>query len=54
MFCAAITMYSPLAQWRATKGGLSVGVIGIGGLGQAEKLINETASLFVESVVAAI
>jgi len=34
VFCAAITMYSPLAQWRATKGGLSVGVIGIGGLGQ--------------------
>ena len=34
IFCAAITMYSPLAQWKATSGGLNVGVIGIGGLGQ--------------------
>lgn len=34
IFCAAITMYSPLAHWKATAGGLKVGIIGIGGLGQ--------------------
>ncbi|XP_023321385.1 probable cinnamyl alcohol dehydrogenase [Eurytemora carolleeae] len=34
IFCAAITMYSPLAHWKAKSGGLKVGIIGIGGLGQ--------------------
>jgi len=34
LFCAAITMYSPLAHWGAVKGGKRVGIIGIGGLGQ--------------------
>merc|ERR1711973_620451 len=34
IFCAAITMYSPLAHWKATAGGLNVGIVGIGGLGQ--------------------
>ena len=34
VFCAGITMYSPLAHWKATSGGLNVGVVGIGGLGQ--------------------
>jgi len=34
VFCAGITMYSPLAQWKAINGGMRVGVIGIGGLGQ--------------------
>lgn len=34
VFCAGITMYSPLAHWQATKGGKRVGIIGIGGLGQ--------------------
>lgn len=34
IFCAAITMYSPLAHWKAKEGGKKVGIIGIGGLGQ--------------------
>jgi len=34
LFCAAITMYSPLVHWQANKGGKHVGIIGIGGLGQ--------------------
>jgi len=34
LFCAAITMYSPLAHWKALGGGLKVGIVGIGGLGQ--------------------
>jgi len=34
VFCAGITMYSPLAYWNASKGGKRVGIIGIGGLGQ--------------------
>lgn len=34
IFCAAITMYSPLNHWGALNGGKKVGIIGIGGLGQ--------------------
>lgn len=34
VFCAGITMYSPLAYWKAKQGGMRVGIIGIGGLGQ--------------------
>jgi D-arabinose 1-dehydrogenase-like Zn-dependent alcohol dehydrogenase len=34
VLCAGITMYSPLNHWKATSGGLRVGIIGIGGLGQ--------------------
>jgi len=34
VFCAGITMYSPLCYWEANKGGRRVGIIGIGGLGQ--------------------
>ena len=34
VFCSALTMYSPLCQWKANSGGMTVGVIGIGGLGQ--------------------
>jgi len=34
VFCAGITMYSPLAYWDAKNGGKRVGIIGIGGLGQ--------------------
>ena len=34
VFCAGITTYSPLAHWGALKGGMTIGVIGIGGLGQ--------------------
>jgi len=33
VFCSAITMYSPLAQHGALKGGMNIGIIGIGGLG---------------------
>lgn len=33
IMCAGITMYSPLNHWGATKGGKTVGIIGIGGLG---------------------
>jgi len=34
VFCAGITMYSPLVYWGADKGAKRVGIIGIGGLGQ--------------------
>ena len=34
VFCAGITMYSPLCYWDADKGGKRVGIVGIGGLGQ--------------------
>lgn len=34
VFCAGITLYSPLAHWGALKGNVRVGIVGIGGLGQ--------------------
>ena len=34
MFCAGITMFTPLINYGADKGGKRVGVVGIGGLGQ--------------------
>ncbi len=34
ILCAGITMYSPLNHWGATRGGMRVGIVGIGGLGQ--------------------
>merc|ERR1719295_988065 len=34
VFCAGITMYSPLCNWKANQGNMRVGIIGIGGLGQ--------------------
>jgi len=34
VFCAGITMFSPLSYWGAKAGGMRVGVVGIGGLGQ--------------------
>ena len=34
MFCAGITMFTPLVNYGADKGGKRVGVVGIGGLGQ--------------------
>ena len=34
VFCAGVTMYSPLVHWGAAEGGRRVGVVGIGGLGQ--------------------
>ena len=34
VFCSAITCYTPLKMWGATKGGMRVGIAGIGGLGQ--------------------
>eukprot|EP00095_Tigriopus_kingsejongensis_P003028 maker-scaffold170_size291898-snap-gene-1.61 protein:Tk03028 transcript:maker-scaffold170_size291898-snap-gene-1.61-mRNA-1 annotation:"alcohol dehydrogenase" len=34
VFCAGITMFSPLKHWGAINGSKKVGVIGIGGLGQ--------------------
>jgi len=34
VFCAGITMFSPLVYWKANQGGMKVGIIGIGGLGQ--------------------
>merc|ERR1719201_2569036 len=33
ILCAGITMYSPLAHWDCLKGGKTVGIVGIGGLG---------------------
>lgn len=33
-FCAGITMYYPLATYKAKEGGMHVGIVGIGGLGQ--------------------
>ncbi len=34
VFCAGITMFSPLNYWGANKGGKRVGIVGVGGLGQ--------------------
>ena len=34
VFCAGITMYSPLCDWGADRGQMRVGIVGIGGLGQ--------------------
>ena len=34
VFCAGITMFSPLCKYGADKGGKRVGIVGIGGLGQ--------------------
>merc|ERR1719295_527680 len=34
VFCAGITMYSPLCYWKANQGNMRVGIVGIGGLGQ--------------------
>merc|ERR1719500_2623129 len=34
VFCAGITMFSPLCHWGAKQGGKRVGIVGIGGLGQ--------------------
>lgn len=34
ILCAGVTMYSPLKYWGALKGGIKVGIVGIGGLGQ--------------------
>ena len=34
VFCAGITMFTPLVRYGADKGGMRVGVVGIGGLGQ--------------------
>ena len=31
-------MYSPLKDWGALEGGLNVGIVGIGGLGQARNI----------------
>ena len=33
ILCAGITMYSPLNYWDCIKGGKTVGIIGVGGLG---------------------
>ena len=33
ILCAGITMYSPLNHWGCTKGGKTVGIVGVGGLG---------------------
>ena len=34
VLCAGITMFTPLLKFSADNGGLRVGVVGIGGLGQ--------------------
>ena len=34
VFCAGVTMFTPLKEWGASGGGLRVGVVGLGGLGQ--------------------
>jgi uncharacterized zinc-type alcohol dehydrogenase-like protein len=34
IFCSGITMFAPLKRFGATKGGLNVGILGLGGLGQ--------------------
>jgi len=34
VFCAGVTMFCPLSNWGADKGGKRVGIVGIGGLGQ--------------------
>lgn len=39
IFCAGITMYSPLKHWGAASGGKNIGIVGIGGLGQMGVLL---------------
>ena len=34
VLCAGVTMFSPLKNYGADQGGMSIGVVGIGGLGQ--------------------
>jgi len=34
VLCSGVTMYSPLVHWKANKGGMRVGIVGLGGLGQ--------------------
>ena len=34
VFCAGVTMFSPLCNYGADKGGQRIGIVGIGGLGQ--------------------
>ena len=38
VLCAGITMFTPLVKFSADKGGLRVGVVGIGGLGKTEAI----------------
>jgi uncharacterized zinc-type alcohol dehydrogenase-like protein len=33
LLCAGITLYDPLKHWGALKGGLKIGIAGLGGLG---------------------
>lgn len=54
ILCAGITMYSPLNYWNCTKGGKTVGVVGIGGLGTmgiklAKALGNEVIAISTSS-----
>ena len=39
VFCAGVTMFTPLKEFGADKGGLHVGVLGLGGLGQMGVMI---------------
>ena len=46
IMCAGITLYDPLKWWKATEGGKTVGIVGIGGLGtmglKLAKALNNT------------
>lgn len=46
IMCAGITLYDPLKWWKATDGGKTVGIVGIGGLGtmglKLAKALNNT------------
>jgi len=33
VLCAGVTLFDPLKHWGALKGGLKIGIIGLGGLG---------------------
>lgn len=39
VLCAGVSMYSPLVYWKANRGGLKVGIAGLGGLGQMGLMI---------------
>merc|ERR1719444_239879 len=51
IFCAGITMFSPLAQWKADKGGMNVGIIGIGGLGQMGVMLAKARGIGADNFV---
>jgi len=41
VLCAGVTMFSPLVHWKANQGGVRVGIVGLGGLGQMGLMLSK-------------